>query len=918
MSNIFKDIIKTNVKKGKKVKKDIQIFDDEIKVVDIDLTTLRENDVTKDGYIIDELGNVKRLSDEAILFLRKFFSNSEIAIDRFISKRNYLNDEIKVVDIDLSTIELRNIHKDGYYIDRDGSVKRISDEAILFLRRMFPDQIIAKNRLQTVSTYKEDLISVESLDLSSIQLKNIDMDGYYLNEDSGIVRRLSDEAIVFLRKIYKNNKIAINRVFEDKNVKQEREVKKYFANNASVVAKGKELLTKIKTDTKIKSDALVTGVKNLKTNINGTARLVKNTIIEKKPVFNQKIKDGLLGVKDGLNKIKDSSLEKKESLIKGIKNLVVNLKSKVLSFKKKVTIAKSKIQTSKVKDELADFQKSISKVNIDNLKAKEPLMDRIKNIKLNLSNGLSVLKKKIELSRKPVFARNVSYETPKRVFKEGLRPEHLKKESLSDKISNLKVNLSSKLFDIHNKIEIAKRPKFAKNEFKNKASILREFNAGMRPEKNMGDMDMLERVGTYIKNIGKPSYAIRVQKGNNNVRTFKLVKEPLFKSSYMVSNLKLVGRKLTGLGGAVALTSSMISGITPSMSASTDDVLYDAGAISLFKEIDDNRYTGTIELDDDDSYIKGIILDEHFDKSLDSEDNIYTDDYYDIDPLFYANDDGEGLVAGDYLETEIQKEETAMYIEPTTEKKVDSVSKLQLSYGTEDYISYALYNKPYSEVHSLDENLTMEIIDKYSKIYNVNSSVVYNKIAELTNNFSSDDYINKKTIDGVTCKGKQVYANSYEELLMLAVRSIAQLPDRFSINYNDLHNCSYYVSSEDYALEISHIAKLFNIDRCLVYAIIHTETNFVSDLFIKRNNPAGLMEDAKYRTFSSKEEGFIELCTEIRKYNEKGAYTLEEMAQLHCEGNPRWAPTVREVYNSLKAKEKEIFGESDLVFSKTR
>lgn len=852
MSNIFKDIIKTNVKKGKKVEKDIQIFDDEIKVVDIDLTTLRENDVTKDGYIIDELGNVKRLSDEAILFLRKVFSNSEIAIDRFISKRNYLNDEIKVVDIDLSTIELRNIHKDGYYIDRDGSVKRISDEAI-----------------------------------------------------------------VFLRKIYKNNKIAINRVFEDKNVKQEREVKKYFANNASVVAKGKELLTKIKTDTKIKSDALVTGVKNLKTNINGTARLVKNTIIEKKPVFNQKIKDGLLGFKDGLNKIKDSSLEKKESLIKGIKNLVVNLKSKVLSFKKKVTIAKSKIQTSKVKDELADFQKSISKVNIDNLKAKEPLMDRIKNIKLNLSNGLSVLKKKIELSRKPVFARNVSYEMPKRVFKVGLRPEHLKKESLSDKISNLKVNLSSKLFDIHNKIEIAKRPKFAKNEFKNKASILREFNAGMRPEKNMGDMDMLERVGTYIKNIGKPSYAIRVQKGSNNVRTFKLVKEPLFKSSYMVSNLKLVGRKLTGLGGAVALTSSMISGITPSMSASTDALVYDAGVISLFKEIDDNRYTGTIELDDDDSYIKGIILDEHFDKSLSSEESIYTDDYYDIDPLFYANDDGEGLVAGDYLETEIQKEETAMYIEPTTEKKVDSVSKLQLS-GTEDYISYALYNKPYSEVHSLDENLTMEIIDKYSKIYNVNSSVVYNKIAELTNNFSSDDYINKKTIDGVTCKGKQVYANSYEELLMLAVRSIAQLPDRFSINYNDLHNCSYYVSSEDYALEISHIAKLFNIDRCLVYAIIHTETNFVSDLFIKRNNPAGLMENAKYRTFSSKEEGFIELCTEIRKYNEKGAYTLEEMAQLHCEGNPRWAPTVREVYNSLKAKEKEIFGESDLVFSKTR
>ena len=65
----------------------------------------------------------------------------------------------------------------------------------------------------------------------------------------------------------------------------------------------------------------------------------------------------------------------------------------------------------------------------------------------------------------------------------------------------------------------------------------------------------------------------------------------------------------------------------------------------------------------------------------------------------------------------------------------------------EDYILYNLYNEPYNEGHILDEQTTWDIIDKYSKIYNVNTNVVYNKIAELTDNFSNDDYVNHLTIN---------------------------------------------------------------------------------------------------------------------------------------------------------------------------
>ena len=43
---------------------------------------------------------------------------------------------------------------------------------------------------------------------------------------------------------------------------------------------------------------------------------------------------------------------------------------------------------------------------------------------------------------------------------------------------------------------------------------------------------------------------------------------------------------------------------------------------------------------------------------------------------------------------------------------------------------------------------------------------------------------------------------------------------------------------------------------------------------------------------------------------------MEEMAEIHCKGNPKWAPVVREVYERTKANEKSIFGE-ELVQQKT-
>lgn len=972
------------------------IFDDEIKVSEIDISKINIKDITIDGYIIDELGNVKRLSDESILFLRKIFKTNTIAINRVKTNKNYLDDIIKVVDIDLSKIDLKNIHKDGYYIDSDGSVKKLSDEAILFLRKIYPTKKIAENRLSDHKSLEEKNITVEDIDLTTIELKNINIDGYYIDK-YGTVNRLTDEALIFLRKIYNDNKIAFNRTCHEQktvtnSIKLETNKKKIAVPSILSVIKGTELISKLSTI--IKRDELDQIQKEL--------TKVKIDDFEDKII--KKEDKELLDIKEYLEKVKVEDLTSQTPLER-IKNIQINASNKVLEIKGKIADARKPLFAKRIKydkpervlidgirpdhlqpvyfsDKVEEFKNKLhsktqpikktlkliktpafAKLNkgekpkrllidgirqknkitfsekVSNLKIsivnriigkirliKTPVFakrtkgiiknrvlinsirpankiffkDRINNLKINLSNKLFALKQKIILAKTPVFAKRIKCLKPERVFLNTLRPDYLKKPTLSER---LKINYSNMIFNIKNKIELSKTPVFAqKNYIKNTAG-LRQFQTGLRPEKNMGELNMLER----IKNIiSTPSYARKTQvsfaQRSNSNRKFKLVKEPLFKSSRTSTNMTLLKRRLIGIGGAVALSSSMASGLTPNTSA--NGLSY---SIQEETKQENNIIRGTIELKDDfeDNTIQGIVLDLHEREiPLSSFDDLITD----IDPLTFSEDEKE-----DIIETTVNKETT-----PIIEETTSIVEKTTPVYTNEDYIDYVLNHEPYTEGHMIDIEQTRQIIEKYSKIYNVNSEVVYNKLAELTDNFSSEDYLNSKTITQIKCKNQQVYANSYEELLMLAVRNIAQLPSRFNINYNELHNCEYYVSPTNYAQEISDIAKLFNIDRCLVYAIIHTETNFVSDLFLQRNNPAGLMDNATYCTFSSKEEGFIELCTEIRKYNNRGAYTLEEMAQIHCQGNEKWAPVVREVYNTLKTNEAEIFGDTDLVLTKAR
>ena len=209
-----------------------------------------------------------------------------------------------------------------------------------------------------------------------------------------------------------------------------------------------------------------------------------------------------------------------------------------------------------------------------------------------------------------------------------------------------------------------------------------------------------------------------------------------------------------------------------------------------------------------------------------------------------------------------------------------------------------------------------QIIKYYCDVYFVDYNLVYDKICELTDNFSSTEYLDDLTISGIKCKGQQVYADSEEKLLLLTIRHIKQIPTDFGFGPQQLYvNTEQQVLGENYLDKVTYYAKLFDLDRCLLRAIIQAESGFRSDQFVNMHNPVGLRDGVAFRSFDGDEEGLIEFCTEMVKYYEMGAVTFADIRDIHAplsDGNDYWLDNVTDCYFDTVENELEYFGTDEV------
>ena len=930
ISDLMKDVNYDDIKVKSQ---DSTPLSDELQIWDIDLKTFDLKSLHKDGYYIDEKCEVRKLSDHAIAYLRAAYPDKKIAENRVLGKKENLYESISARDIE--NIDIKNIHKDGYYIYADGSVERLSDEYIISLRKMFNDNSIASNRIisESINTINLFLVkddSVKRMDFSK-EVKSFGnnvasevkaIGGNFSKVTVKVPGMIAEKKNDFVKnfKLYCNKaikkfvmvknkinvEIVVPKIHVKDNVVKISNVVKEKVENLNLDGKIKLLGTRcldgmklIKNMSSVNinkycDDVIVRkAVSRPEINISGKVKTFGKKCLSK---FNLVKKDfvNVLGV--NINKYEDNVTVKPK----------LNVSSKIKEFGEKFKLIKNNIATafinvSQKKDIISDSAisnlklfsnsivkkmllvknkvrkmsiKSFSSLNVGSVAVEKPVsFDGAKDLSVNLDKFRDSIKKRFELIRESIeehkyIRKNRAKKT--NIFK-GLyrfattanfahKPIRITAESLYEQLGGNSVVDNNKQHIFVRLYNIANSPKYGRKK----------------------DRTFISEIKDDVKNYN-----------NDNKKLFKVIKGEGY-SVPRFNAFKVLGNRL--ISGGASLAVAAIALTVNLTTAKADGYADEKNVIMYSREDNSSEMVFNVEKTPALRGCKILLNDEVFDEK----------DEYDKDPLSYyeLDIDDDLFISKPVSEEKTVEENLTLDIEkPVIENK-------KLYYNEYDVEPKYTY---------LNENdLDIEgIIRKYCNIYNVNYDEVYSVLFNLTDNFTNDDFVNKLTISGVTCKGKPVYASSYEELLLLAVRSIAQKPTNFKVNSSRLYHCDAYYSDENkYEEQISHISKIFNLDRCLIYAIIYTETNFTSDLFKLRNNPAGLMDQAQYVSFSSKEEGFIELCTEVRKYNDRGAYTLEEMAEIHCKGNPKWAPVVREVYERTKANEKSIFGE-ELVQQKT-
>ena len=216
----------------------------------------------------------------------------------------------------------------------------------------------------------------------------------------------------------------------------------------------------------------------------------------------------------------------------------------------------------------------------------------------------------------------------------------------------------------------------------------------------------------------------------------------------------------------------------------------------------------------------------------------------------------------------------------------------------------------------IQEFMTTEkyLIGFYSSIYGVEYEKTYSILSDLTDQFTSDAYVNQFIIGDSTMKGRYVTCTSKEMAILIAVRSIAQNYQKYGLD-SQIYTNQEHCSELTYSKQIAYICNVLGVDPALHYAICKTESDFKSEQFLKIHNPSGIRFHGSYAVFPSTMAGFIEQGLELLKYQIDGQVTIEAIGAKHAPvtdpRNASWVSSVSYFYQEATQNYESLFGKLD-------
>ena len=218
------------------------------------------------------------------------------------------------------------------------------------------------------------------------------------------------------------------------------------------------------------------------------------------------------------------------------------------------------------------------------------------------------------------------------------------------------------------------------------------------------------------------------------------------------------------------------------------------------------------------------------------------------------------------------------------------------------------------EAEAQAEQERRALYTKYANYYHINPDRMYEIAASLTDNFTSEEYVNNHIIPTVVCKKRTMGIDldniiSEEEAVAMLARCLNQAPGDMGISTDNLYDDSYQTPSSKTYEEITlEAANIVGIDPALMYAICTAESSLYSeenrsDLARYSNNFSGISTSSGWGSYATKEEGMLELAFILDNYRRNGLdiSNFETIRNIYApleDGNANWLGNVSAAYST--------------------
>ncbi|MCR5787552.1 MAG: hypothetical protein K6G37_00435 [Bacilli bacterium] len=193
---------------------------------------------------------------------------------------------------------------------------------------------------------------------------------------------------------------------------------------------------------------------------------------------------------------------------------------------------------------------------------------------------------------------------------------------------------------------------------------------------------------------------------------------------------------------------------------------------------------------------------------------------------------------------------------------------------------------------------TLEMVDFYSKVFELNSEIIYNKINEIINlDLESWTILNK--LNGVEYKSK-------DEAILRTVYDIYQNPSKYALDNNSIKsNKGYELSNYKPEELVYKFSTVLDVNPQIALAIAYCECGYKlnSYNFVNKHNIGGIRGNGGFVKFKNEAYGIFKYVLMLRNgYNvtiESGIDKIVSMAQKYCGGSQHWISVVSNYYNDL-------------------